>query len=532
MYLVYAKNKRNGVTYVYEAEGRWDSEKRQSRGERKCIGKLDPATGELVLSKRSKAETASRPAQTGPVPTLVCNRRFYGATYLFDAIGEKLGLAEDLAACFPDLHRQILSIAYYLILEDRNPLSRFPRWATTHVHPYGEDIPSQRSSELFASVDEDSKQRFFRRLSKRRLEKEYLAYDTTSVSSYSKSLKQVRYGHNKEHEPLQQINLALLFGEGSRLPVYYRKLPGNITDVRTIRNLLADIDFLEPDNQVSLVMDRGFYSEENINALYRNHYKFLIAARTGLKLVQSGLDAVRGTLASRPNYSSRYKLYYTSGTVDWKYTETKPRSGKVETGTRRMYLHLFYNDQRATDDKNDFNDMLDQLENELVTGSRKPENEKLYDKYYEIRDTPARGISLTPKQSAIDEAEKDYGYFALLSNGIKDPLEALNVYRSKDMIEKAFGNLKERLSLRRTSVWSSDTLEGKLFVQFIALIYLSYIKKAMNDHDLFGKYTLQELLDDLDVIERYELPARRHRIGEMTKKQEELYGYFDVAVPR
>ena len=129
------------------------------------------------------------------------------------------------------------------------------------------------------------------------------------------------------------------------------------------------------------------------------------------------------------------------------------------------------------------------------------------------------------------EAEKDYGYFAMISNGIKDPLEALEIYRTKDLIEKAFGNLKERLSMRRTSVWSEENLDGKLFVQFVALIYLSYIKKAMSDHDLFKDYTMQELLDEFDLIERFEQPGRKHRIGEMTEKQEKLYSYFDVAPP-
>ena len=85
--------------------------------------------------------------------------------------------------------------------------------------------------------------------------------------------------------------------------------------------------------------------------------------------------------------------------------------------------------------------------------------------------------------------------------------------------------------MRRTSVSSSENLEGKLFVQFIALIYLSYIKKAMCEHDLYKKYTTQELLDELDVIERYEQPGKRHRMGEMTKKQTELYTALGVNAP-
>ena len=99
-----------------------------------------------------------------------------------------------------------------------------------------------------------------------------------------------------------------------------------------------------------------------------------------------------------------------------------------------------------------------------------------------------RGIRLTPKQDLIDERTKNYGYFALLSNGIKDPLEALDIYRSKDVIEKAFDNLKGILNMRRTSVSSDENLDGKLFIQFIGLIYLSYIKKAMWDHNLYKEY--------------------------------------------
>jgi transposase len=143
----------------------------------------------------------------------------------------------DLKQCFPNTYKQILSIAYYLILEDKNPLSRFPKWASTHKHPYEQIIPSQRSSELFASITEDSREQFFRLQGKRRVENEYWAYDTTSISSYSKCLNQVRYGMNKDHDPLPQINLALLFGEESNLPFYYRKLAGNIQDVKTVKNL-------------------------------------------------------------------------------------------------------------------------------------------------------------------------------------------------------------------------------------------------------------------------------------------------------
>ena len=474
-----------GTEYVYEYDTTWNKDKKYANHKRTYIGKM--VDGVFVPNKNYTLQTALNEAKRvvpGPVPTTISTRTFCGATYLFDTIGEKLGITADLKTSFPDSWKQILSIAYYLIMEDRNPLSRFPRWSSNHRHPYGANIPSQRSSDLFATISEHSKQQFFLLQGRRRMETEYLAYDTTSVSSYSKLLKQVKYGVNKDNDPLPQINLALLYGETSRLPVYYRKLPGNINDVTTVSKLLSDIDFLELE-KVKLVMDRGFYSEDNINSLFQNHYKFLIGVRKSLKLVQTTLDQVRDSMKTRASYNSRFRVNYHSCTVDWKYRELKKRSGTVEKGERRLYLHIYFNDQKAFDDKAAFNALLDNLEQELLSGIRDSDHAKLYAKYYDISQTPVRGIVLTPKQDAIDEAEKNYGFFALISNDIKDPMEALGIYRSKDVIEKAFGNLKERLNMRRTSVSSEENLEGKLFVQFVALIYLSHLNKIMSEQNLY-----------------------------------------------
>ena len=141
---------------------------------------------------------------------------------------------------------------------------RFAKWNATHWHPFLENIPSQRASEAFQSISDESIQRFFKLQGKRRCDNEYLAYDSTSISSYSQRLNQVRYGKNKEDEHLAQVNLLLLFGEQSRLPFYYRKVAGNITDVKTVERLLDELDMYEL-KKTKLVMDRGFYSENNLN---------------------------------------------------------------------------------------------------------------------------------------------------------------------------------------------------------------------------------------------------------------------------
>lgn len=528
------KNKvrcQNG--YVYIDMHFWNKDKQQAGHKREYIGKYDgttftPNKNYLRLDAEYKCEQAS--TKTGPVPATECMRQFYGATYLLDQISEKTGIATDLKRSFGSLSSEILSLAYYLILEEGLPLYRFKKWNVTHKHPYGTDITSQRSSELFGMITEKCKMDYFRRQAKRHGSKEYLAFDTTSISSFSQLIKQAKYGKNKEGDVLPQLNLALLYGEKSMMPVYYRKLPGNISDVKTIENLLKDIDFLELD-KLKFVMDRGFYSERNINDMMKHHHKFLIGARTSLKIVSKRLDAIRDDFVTRSHYNSALKLYVQSFTEEWDYTEEKPRSGKVITDKRRIYIHYYYNDQKATDDKARFNYLLDKLETNLVEGHRNPADEKLYVKYFDIHETPVRGITYNFKEDAIRKVEKNYGYFVLMSNGIKDPVQALQIYRSKDLIEKSFGNLKERLSMRRMAVASEENFEGKLFVQFIALSLMSYIKKCMDDNGLFKNYTMQSLLDELDIIEYYQQPGKAHHLSEITGKQLKLYEYMKVKAP-
>ena len=74
-------------------------------------------------------------------------------------------------------------------------------------------------------------------------------------------------------------------------------------------------------------------------------------------------------------------------------------------------------------------------------------------------------------------------------------------------------------------------MNGKLFVQFIALIYLSYVKKQMLEAELFNKWTMQGLLDDLDTIELFEAPGYGRVLGEVTKKQAEVFKALGVMPP-
>ena len=60
MAIIKVHNKARNVTYVYESVSYWDKELRQPRSHRKLIGRIDPATGDIVpTGKRGRSDAAA-----------------------------------------------------------------------------------------------------------------------------------------------------------------------------------------------------------------------------------------------------------------------------------------------------------------------------------------------------------------------------------------------------------------------------------------------------------------------------------------
>ena len=67
--IVYQLNKKSGVVYAYEDHPYWDPEKKQSRSNRKLIGKVDPLTGDIVPTRgRKTKETAPETTEKPTYP--------------------------------------------------------------------------------------------------------------------------------------------------------------------------------------------------------------------------------------------------------------------------------------------------------------------------------------------------------------------------------------------------------------------------------------------------------------------------------
>lgn len=513
------ENKNTGVTYVYESVSFWDKEKKQSRNKRVCVGKLDPVSGEFIPSKRLKPI----PEQSAPqAPATTATAEIVGVSIVLDAITERLGLRTLLKSCFPTDYNQILTMAYYLTSRG-TPLSHCGAWCKSHKHPFGEILDDQRISEILRSITTDSKQAFFGSWMKKVMEDDYLCYDITSVSSYSELNEYIKYGHNRDNEKLPQLNLAMLFGQKSELPVYFQRMPGNITDVTTLNNLLETFKALEL-KPFNYVMDKGFYSKKNIDKLLDSRAKFTVSVPLNNKWVQLAIDEIYTVIHGPEGYRKvdEETLYVHSRLYPW---------GK---DNRRCYLHLYYNARKRANAVDLFNEKLVQYKEELESGQLISTHKEAYDEFFIVKTSSKRGIKVSYNNEAVSQYISRYaGFQAILTNNIKDPVKALQIYRDKDVVEKCFNDLKNQLDMKRLRMHSSATADGRLFVQFIALIYISALRKEMRKSVLIERYTVRELLEEMETLTKITYSGKYGQIlTEVTKPQREILEHLAIELPK
>jgi transposase len=555
---------KKGVKYAYFDYPYWDKSKRYGKHRWLYIGKFAPDGEfqpnnyyEALLAKGTPEKPVSFPTKEEK-ERLVLNYKigllnddidndnyvpvdtslYYGAVYLLEQIGEKItGIIDDLSSCFPQYYLKILSIAFYLILMPNSHLYRFSRWSFDHKHPYGKPLCSQRTSELLNNkITDRQKQEFFRKQAARRVESELLAYDSTSISSTSKLIKSAKYRRNKDKKCLSQINIAILLGQKSRLPVYYRMLPGSISDVSTIKKLLIDIDYLDI-NSLSYILDIGYYSADNINLLYKLNHKFIISVHRNIPIfkklyINAKSDLVNPDLNTR-FYDSRLNIYAKNYHINWEYTEKDEYENIILKENRNMTVIVYYNPTRGNEEKNNFlteiYNIKDLYNNNILLNDRQ---KSLLNKYFlKSNNLDNSNNKMEINFDAVVEKCRDFGFFILLSNCNFSIHEMLLIYRQRDIIEKSFDNLKDRLELKRGEVHSDISLDNKLFINFIALIFISYIDKIMKENDLYKNMTMGELFDNFDIIKMYYTKDNKIKFTEITEKQRNLYKLFNVIPP-
>lgn len=507
------KQKIGKYVYVYEAESYWDCDKQQPRQRRRYLGKAEPKTGRVIPPQK-----ISKPS---------CCRDF-GNVYLLTKIAEEIGLVVVLKESFPDNWNEILACAFFEVSECR-PLYLCKSWLELSYVENTKELTSQRISELLKDIGKrfEDRLKFFKLWAKQRRDTKSIVFDITSLSSYSKLIKSVEWGYNRNGESLPQLNFGVIFGEPSALPLFYNIYPGSLSDVLTLKNIFKFIDGLGL-KKVVFILDRGFFSDYNLRQIFKEGMRFVIplpfTTKFALDLVKRAGEGMNiPTNAFRFNdrvlYCLRDRVVIGGGFCNtYLYLDEKRRVEEVERFLKKV-MELEEKVARSKfRDKREVEDFLSEnftsWNRFLVVGRRRG------------------GFVLLRKESGLSDITARMGKMILLNNYEADGKEILYWYRRKDIIEKFFDNMKNEIDLRRLRVHSKEVLEGRLFLGFISLILYSAISKVMKERGLYEDYTMQELIYELKKIKVLELKAGEIIITEVSKKQRDLYKKFEIGIPK
>ena len=420
-------------------------------------------------------------------------RKHTGLTDILEWVGKASGIDDDVLSSFSEGDAtKILSIARYWIGSGSNTLPRLESWQVMHSLPYREAITEDVYGDLFKDIgrNEDGVQSYFSSRAARLDKSPVLAFDSTTISTYSENQSEARQGFNKDGDGLNTIKLLTLYSVKDREPLVFAKQPGNVPDVISIENALKQLKCLNLEKPL-IVTDNGYYSQDNMMKFALRNMKFLTLVDPNVVWVRKTVDALRDTLASMSS-TCPFDLSVCGATAtrthEFSRVRQRSRNGKAagekETFSRRLYVHVFYSPDNEAKREFVFRKDLLELKAQVESGVAEftKSAQRKIEKYL-VRSTKGRGgqLKIGFNDKAIAEAKKYFGYFALVSSQAMDTFSALKNYRLREKIEELFGVQKGGLDGARPRTWYPDNLRGRQFVQFISLGYHCFLTKKIRE---------------------------------------------------
>ena len=468
-----------------------------------------------------------------------------GAFYLFLEIAEQAGILEDLKTVWGEKAADIISLAIYFLVHPHLNIDSYFHTAERTLLP-GQPLSAKGCTELFESITFDERNQYLKLRTARSSETNnpnYWAYDTTSISSYSETIPLVKYGFNKEHDPLPQIVLGILMDCNTGEPIDYQLLNGATADVSTLKKLFLDHSNIDVDT-INLILDRGFDSFESLKLLYLRHTNFILAVKSNSTIIADTFKANWKTLKARNplEYIPEYECFGRACKANYNFQSKE--LGQIDS---EVYVHMFYSPDKAVSELHRDDLILHGCLEEITERERKKRiNKKLGDPSTSLKAYFRRGEKgkWELKSEEWLSIQQNSGLFYLVSNSISSPRECLFKYRSRDVAEKGFNNFKERCAGRRARC-QEPSLHAKIFVIYLAVSLRMMLRHRVNqtteeEHLKTEKIrnipdnSVPEMIDDLNyvgVTKCMRTSPVKYFWDQLTPKQRDYYKFARVPLP-
>jgi hypothetical protein len=457
-------------TYAYEITAIWDAKLKRSKNKSKYLGIVDKNTNKICKFIKKPSE----------------KERFildFGDGYFLFKFIESSDLYKILKSIFSEKCFSLLLLLIYRLCT-QSAMYNCKNWVNGNVVSIlfkDTDISSQRISDILFFLSQEEVQRSFF--------VEYLKLiggcdksviiDTTSMHT---SINHEFNAWGRSDGKIDtQFKLLCVVDQNNKTPLFYRFLPGNLTDVNTIQTTILELQCLGVKNSFAM-FDAGFFSEENIRDLYKRKIEFLTRLPSG-RLIFKEIISNKISDIETLNYE---QVIGTRGV----FVKTFP----IELYNNKAHAYVILDPKR-----------------------RAKEREKLL---LERKNEPKRNEDDDKK--SFDSA----GVMILISSKHIPETEVLSCYYLRQSIEQIFSFSKSDLGLLPIRHHNDETIRGYLFLQFLLLIFFIRIREK-----IFDQYTVEQAMI---ILQKLKCKVFDNQIipTELTADHKSIFEKFNILVPK
>lgn len=225
----------------------------------------------------------------------------------------------------------------------------------------------------------------------------------------------VRKGKDGKVSKLIQIGLGVSFENG--FPIFHKSYDGNISNIKILEDLMR---IMAQRGINTIVMDRGFYSEANVQDLNKLKMKMIVGVKQSIGIKKNVLDQI-----------DRNKIYMAKNQVRLKNTFVYVQEVAFLFGK----MIVIYNPK------------YEALKRDKMLADEATDNEVKY-----------------------------VGYSLIFHNTNLKPGEVVKKYFDKDVIERSFRTMKGDVQLHPIRLWLPQRVNAHIKICYLSLCLLSLIK--------------------------------------------------------
>lgn len=458
--------KRGSKWYAYEITAFWDQSSKNPKQKTKYLGVSDTNGG--LITKPGRGKSSSEKSIVD-----------FGDSYAINQLAETCGFVDIVKKNLPDFDTVMTLICYQMT--EGSAMYNCQDWVDGNISKYlfpEADLKSQSISKLLNHLGKDDLQnKFFKDYIGKFFQgsRSVLIDSTALPSSINSSLNS--WGHSSDGVD-QKVGCLMLVDKTSKLPIYFRAVPGEIVDVSTLKISINQINRLglKPE---STILDAGYFSEGNIRYLCDENIAFTTRMPGSRKQFQQLIDEI-GNMEVRANavqYGKRVVFI---------------KSREIDLYDHKMFAHV------------------------------------VLDPYKRAKDT-ARLITESFEDEQAEELTnfkmKYGGYIILISSCKIDKEDVLPTYYTRQSIEQVFGFAKSCNSILPLRVHSDQSIRGYLF-----LVFLSLVLFVMMRQKLMPKFTVEQALLNLRAL-KAKIYDKEAVILELNKKNKEITQLLKIIMP-